>query len=71
MENSNKKSVDMEKFSEKNVRVPSHPFYNNDRFWNWESFKSGSPELEERLKCKTLKEYLEKYGKKDNQKSTQ
>ena len=31
-------------------------------------FKSGNPELEERWKCKILKEYLEKYGKKDNQK---
>lgn len=67
MENSNPSTPNREKFSEKNVRVPSHPFYNNDSFWKFKGwFKSGSPELEERLKCKTLKEYLEKYGEEDN-----
>lgn len=64
-------TVNWEKFSEKNLRVPSHPFYNNDDFWSGKSwFESGSPKLEERFKCKTLKEYKEKYGRKDNQEGT-
>lgn len=65
METNNKKTVNWDKV--KNARVPSHPFYNNDDFWGeWDLVEVGTPESEERLKVKTLKEYKEKYGKKNN-----